>query len=219
MQEGQIILWEFLPDNTEKTHNAFCAIFRQKVLKTNLPWTTQLVAARVGQLKLNFICPTLVGANCSLPHVWLNSSLDWISSPVNSKATCTVGYSRCHQKLNFWNLHQYSKQCFSRKNLGLKEIVVWILIPNFFRQPLNGIACLSYILYNALQPNPLAGSRQRRSGNTGPRVRVPTKGNRPGELWELYPWGGGLPRETFRGGLTGSGVKKNPTVLEVRSVV
>ena len=41
------------------------------------------------------------------------------------------------------------------------------------------------VLYNALQPNPLAGSRQRRSGNTGPRVRVPTKGNRPGELWEL----------------------------------
>ena len=64
------------------------------------------------------------------------------------------------------------------------------------------------VLYNALQPNPLAGSRQRRSGNTGPRVRVPTKGNRPGELWELYPWGGGLPRETFRGGLTGSGVRK-----------
>ena len=155
--------------------------------------------------KLISSCPTLIGANCILPHMWLNSSLDWISSLVNSKATCTVGHGWCHQKVNFRNWHQYSKQYFS-----MKTLVVWILISNFFCLTLNGIDCLkSYILYNALQPNPLAGSRQRRSGNTGPRVRVPTKGNRPGELWELYPWGGGLPRETFRGGLTGSGVKKN----------
>ena len=167
--------------------------------------------------KLNPSCPTLVGANCSLPHVWLNSSLDWISSLVNSKATCTVSYSRCHQKLNFWNLHQYSKQCFSRKNLGLKEIVVWILIPNFFWLTLNGIDYLkSYITHYS--PIRLPGHGR---GDLAIQVRVSEsqpQGNRPGELWELYPWGGGLPRETFRGGLTGSGVKKNSFRSSVSSL-
>ena len=136
--------------------------------------------------------------------------------PANSKATCVVGYRRCHEKLNFMKFVSIKWIFFLINNdnkiinkdwmeaIGrsfANESLFLILFSLFIKRycHLNNdskFLCFNFkwhhlwkVLYNALQPNPLAGSRQRRSGNTGPRVRVPTTRQPSGRTLRALPLG------------------------------